>query len=112
MNVEDVTDGLMAGNAYRSVSTDKPVMHDSETVSLGDTLGFEESGLEAVENHEALQPLLRELPERERTILMLRFFGNQTQTQIAERIGISQMHVSRLLSQTLRKLRTRLQDDD
>jgi RNA polymerase sigma-B factor len=45
------------------------------------------------------------LPERERTILMLRFFGNQTQTQIAERVGISQMHVSRLLAQTLASLR-------
>ena len=48
---------------------------------------------------------MRELPERERTILLLRFFGNLTQTQIAEKIGISQMHVSRLLARTLQKLR-------
>ena len=48
----------------------------------------------------------RELPERERTILMLRFFGNLTQTQIAEKIGISQMHVSRLLARTLEQLRS------
>jgi RNA polymerase sigma-B factor len=58
-----------------------------------------------VENREALQPLLQQLPDRERTIIVLRFFGNLTQTQIADRIGISQMHVSRLLARTLVDLR-------
>jgi RNA polymerase sigma-B factor len=58
-----------------------------------------------VENHEALMPLIRELPERERRILGLRFVHNMTQTQIAERIGVSQMHVSRLLARTLERLR-------
>jgi RNA polymerase sigma-B factor len=52
--------------------------------------------------------MLAELPERERTILVLRFFGDMTQTQIAEQIGVSQMHVSRLLSQTLARLRDQL----
>jgi RNA polymerase sigma-B factor len=55
-----------------------------------------------------LRPVLAELAERERTIVLLRFFGNMTQTQIADRVGISQMHVSRLLAQTLDRLRTRL----
>ncbi len=66
--------------------------------------------LERVEYRHALRPLLEELPERERMIVMLRFFGELTQTQIAERIGISQMHVSRLLSRTLTQLRAQLLD--
>ncbi|WP_181784575.1 sigma-70 family RNA polymerase sigma factor, partial [Pseudonocardia pini] len=57
---------------------------------------------------EALRPLLDRLPARERDILMLRFFGDMTQTQIAERLGISQMHVSRLLARTLADLRSGL----
>jgi RNA polymerase sigma-B factor len=81
---------------------------DTENLALGDTLGEEDSGLEGVENHEALLPLIRELPERERRILGLRFVHNMTQTQIAERIGVSQMHVSRLLARTLDHLRSGL----
>ena len=68
--------------------------------------------LDKVEYRQTLAPLLDELPERERTILVLRFFGNMTQTQIADRVGISQMHVSRLLAQTVAGLRRRLLDDD
>jgi RNA polymerase sigma-B factor len=64
-----------------------------------------------VDYRQALRPVLNELPERERTIVMLRFFGNMTQTQIAEQVGISQMHVSRLLAQTLDRLRNRLDPD-
>ena len=63
-----------------------------------------------VEYRHALRPLLDALPERERMIVMLRFFGEMTQTQIAERIGVSQMHVSRLLSRTLTQLRAQLLD--
>ena len=77
---------------------------------LLDTVGDYDAELEKVENHETLKPLLDQLPERERTILMLRFFGNQTQTQIAEQIGVSQMHVSRLLSRTLEYLREKLSE--
>ncbi|WP_158890441.1 SigB/SigF/SigG family RNA polymerase sigma factor [Amycolatopsis anabasis] len=111
VDTEEVCEGLIAGNAYRSVSVDKPVSEESETMSLADTLGEFDEDLDAVENHEALKPLLRQLPARERTILLLRFFGNLTQTQIAERVGISQMHVSRLLAQTLEGLRTRLTEE-
>jgi RNA polymerase sigma-B factor len=57
---------------------------------------------------QALRPLIDELPERERKILLLRFFGNKTQSQIGEEIGISQMHVSRLLSRSLQRLRAKL----
>ncbi|WP_235022809.1 SigB/SigF/SigG family RNA polymerase sigma factor [Amycolatopsis alkalitolerans] len=112
LSVDEVSEGLQAGNAYYAISVDKPAGDENESASLADTLGEEDSGLESVENHEALQPLLQELPERERTILMLRFFGNMTQTQIAQRVGISQMHVSRLLAQTLEQLRDKLTDEE
>jgi RNA polymerase sigma-B factor len=63
-----------------------------------------------VEYRETLGPMLDTLPEGEHTIVLLRFFGNQTQTQIAEAVGLSQMQVSRLLTQTLRPLREQLND--
>jgi RNA polymerase sigma-B factor len=61
-----------------------------------------------VDNRESVKPLLASLPERERKILTMRFFGDMTQSQIAAELGISQMHVSRLLAQTLANLRTAL----
>ncbi|WP_326836168.1 SigB/SigF/SigG family RNA polymerase sigma factor [Amycolatopsis rhabdoformis] len=111
LGVDEVHEGLIAGNAYQTLSVDKPVHDDAEPLSLADTLGEEDSALEHIENHEALEPLLRELPQRERSILVMRFFGGLTQTQIADRVGISQMHVSRLLSQTLEQLRGKLTTD-
>jgi RNA polymerase sigma-B factor len=79
-------------------------------IPLAERLGELDEELERVEYRHALRPLLDALPERERTILMLRFFGEMTQTQIAEQIGVSQMHVSRLLSRTLSRLRAELLD--
>ena len=70
-------------------------------------LGEHDQNLGIVEERNQLQSLLTGLPERERTILMLRFFDGLTQSQIAERVGISQMHVSRLLARTLDQLRER-----
>ncbi|HWD04349.1 MAG TPA: SigB/SigF/SigG family RNA polymerase sigma factor [Amycolatopsis sp.] len=110
LDVAEVHEGLIAGHAYHTLSVDKPVHDDTEPLSLADTLGEEDPELEHIETHEALGPLLRELPQRERAILVMRFFGGFTQTQIAERVGISQMHVSRLLSQTLEQLRGKLAD--
>lgn len=107
LDIDEVREGLMAGNAYQALSVDKPV-HDDDALSLADTIGSDDPSLALVENHEALQPLLEELPRRERAILVMRFFGGMTQTQIADRVGISQMHVSRLLSQTLELLRGKL----
>jgi RNA polymerase sigma-B factor len=72
---------------------------------VADTLGSEDEGLEGVEYRESLKPMLEQLPPREKKILMLRFFKNMTQSEIAEEIGISQMHVSRLLARTLAQLR-------
>ncbi|MFC3453647.1 SigB/SigF/SigG family RNA polymerase sigma factor [Amycolatopsis speibonae] len=111
LEVNEVREGLLAGQAYQTLSVDKPVHDDpAESLSLADTIGEEDHEMALVENHEALQPLLRELPKRERAILVMRFFGGYTQTQIAERVGISQMHVSRLLSQTLEQLRGKLSE--
>lgn len=111
LDVDEVREGLLAGNAYQALSVDKPVHDDAETLSLADTMGEPDHEMDMVENHEALQPLLQELPARERSILVMRFFGGLTQTQIADRVGISQMHVSRLLSQTLEQLRGKLTGD-
>ena len=109
---EEVLEGLEAANAYRSSSLDDPVRGDGEMPTLAETIGDEDSALEHVEFRESLQPLLAQVAPRERKILILRFFGNMTQSQIAEQMGISQMHVSRLLSQTLAKLRERLLVDE
>jgi RNA polymerase sigma-B factor len=94
------------------MSLDEVLSGDTENLALGDTLGEEDSALEGVENHEALSPLIQDLPERERKILGMRFVQNMTQTQIAERIGVSQMHVSRLLARTLERLRDGLTERD
>ena len=75
------------------------------------TLGVEDSNIEHVEIRESIKPLLEGLGEREKRILLLRFFKNMTQSQIAEEIGVSQMHVSRLLTRTLAQLRTSLEQD-
>ncbi|MFE0021115.1 SigB/SigF/SigG family RNA polymerase sigma factor [Amycolatopsis sp. NPDC059021] len=108
LDVEEVTEALIAGNAYQATSIDRPVSTETEDLSLADTLGEDDPDLEGVENHEALRPLLRKLPQREQSILIMRFYGNMTQSQIAARVGLSQMHVSRLLSATLRTLREEL----
>ena len=108
--IEDVIDGLQAREAYNGRSLDEPMTADGLT--LADVVGESDAGIGLVDDRESLGPLLDELPERERTILLLRFFGGMTQTQIADRVGISQMHVSRLLSQTLANLRQRLTQQD
>ncbi|MFE0204025.1 RNA polymerase sigma factor SigF [Streptomyces sp. NPDC058985] len=104
---EEVLEGLESANAYSTLSLDVPDT-DDESPTVADTLGAEEEALEAVEYRESLKPLLESLAPREKRILLLRFFGNMTQSQIAQEVGISQMHVSRLLARTLAQLRERL----
>ncbi|GAA4552255.1 SigB/SigF/SigG family RNA polymerase sigma factor [Amycolatopsis samaneae] len=112
LEIDEVAEALLAGNAYQTTSIDRPTQDDTGTITLADTAGEDDPGLDRIENREALKPLLRRLPERERRILTMRFFGGMTQTQIAERVGLSQMHVSRLLAQTLRTLREQLTTDE
>jgi RNA polymerase sigma-B factor len=102
---EDVVEGLAVGNAYTASSLDSGSGEEDGDGPLADRLGYEDLALEGVEYRESLKPLLAKLPPRERRIIMLRFFGNLTQSQIGEEIGISQMHVSRLLTRTLTQLR-------
>ncbi|MFG2276066.1 RNA polymerase sigma factor SigF [Streptomyces chartreusis] len=104
---EEVLEGLESANAYSTLSLDVPDT-DDESPAVADTLGVEEEALEGVEYRESLKPLLEDLPPREKRILLLRFFGNMTQSQIAQEVGISQMHVSRLLARTLAQLREKL----
>ncbi len=111
LSPEQVYEGLEAGNAYHSMSLDEALSPEADSDPLGDTLGQTDESIEGVENYESLRPLIEALPDRERQILTLRFFRHMTQTQIAERIGISQMHVSRLLSRTLENLRKGLLSD-
>ena len=106
---EDVFEALEAAGGHHASSLDNLLTDDPGAPSLGDTLGAEDDEMGGVENRETLEPLLRLLPERERKIVILRFFGNLTQTQIADRVGISQMHVSRLLARSLEKLRQGLE---
>jgi RNA polymerase sigma-B factor len=107
-SVESVLEAMEAGRSYRSESLDRPSASDAEAgppSSAG--LGEEDALLSTVAERSEVASLLSGLPERERTILGLRFFGGLTQSEIAERVGISQMHVSRILSKTLEALRER-----
>lgn len=99
----EVLEGLQAIQSFRSVSLDQPAVVDGAMPT--ETIGADDLALDLVDNLASLLPLLRRLPERERQILALRFFGEKTQSQIGMEIGLSQMHVSRLLRSTLLGLR-------
>ncbi|MEU9981832.1 RNA polymerase sigma factor SigF [Streptomyces sp. NPDC050856] len=106
----EVTEARLASNGYNSASLDAALSGDDEDgeASLADFIGQEEPALELVEDFHALAPLIAELDERDRRIIHLRFVEELTQAQIGERLGVSQMHVSRLLSRTLSRLRAGL----
>jgi len=108
---DHVLDGLEGIRAYRAMSLSTPVGDDGAG-ELGDLLGGVDPDFELTENRLALGPALRQLDDRERRILTLRFYGNLSQAQIAEQIGISQMHVSRLITRALATLRRHLDDND
>ncbi|MGB0876721.1 MAG: SigB/SigF/SigG family RNA polymerase sigma factor [Mycobacterium sp.] len=109
MDRDEVIEGLVAGSSYNTLSIDSGGGGSEDAPTITDTLGDVDNRLDQIENREALRPLLALLPERDRTVLVLRFFESLTQTQIAERVGISQMHVSRLLAKSLARLRDQLQ---
>ncbi|WP_373313078.1 MULTISPECIES: RNA polymerase sigma factor SigF [Streptomyces] len=105
LSEDEVVEGMAASNAYTASSLDAQTEEDDTEGSLSDRIGYEDNSLEGVEYVESLKPLIAELPPRDRKILSLRFVANMTQSEIGEELGISQMHVSRLLSRTLVKLR-------
>lgn len=108
--VEEIIEGIESSHAYATLSLDAGNEHD-EGPSILDALGVDDSNLEHVEIRESIKPLLEGLGAREKRILLLRFFKNMTQSQIASEIGVSQMHVSRLLTRTLDQLRASLESD-
>ena len=102
---DEVLEALESGQAYSTTSLDAPTGDDDDAPNRVDRIGEEDLRLDNLEYFASLAPLIEQLPERERTILYLRFFKGMTQSKIADHIGISQMHVSRLLTRILEFLR-------
>jgi RNA polymerase sigma-B factor len=104
----DVLEARQADLVFSSYSLDAPLTDDGESTELADVLGDLDEAVEHITDIEALNSHLDELPAREQRILMMRFYGNLTQSEIGDRLGISQMHVSRLLSRALAYLHEQL----
>jgi len=102
---DEVIEAVDAGSAYRSTSLDASRGDDEESPGLLGQLGELDPELARAESRTGLNPLLRQLPDREQLMLYLRFYEGKTQSEIAQRLGISQMHVSRLLARSLERLR-------
>jgi RNA polymerase sigma-B factor len=109
---EDILEAMEVGGAYRSTSIDGKPSDEGETLTLQGRLGEDDHGFDLAEHRVLLERVIQELPEREQKIIRLRFFQEMTQTEIAQEVGISQMHVSRLLARTLSILRDRLETLD
>jgi RNA polymerase sigma-B factor len=107
---EEVLEGLEGARAYSAASLSTPVSED-QSMELGDTLGADDHEYELTELRMVLGSALASLDEREQRILSLRFYGNLTQSDIAAQIGVSQMHVSRLIARALGKLRKHITED-
>jgi RNA polymerase sigma-B factor len=102
---EEVGTGMEALESFSTLSLDAAMSADDDAYSLADTLGVAEASYDVVVDREAAKEGLRRLPERERAILYMRFFQDMTQNRIADRLGISQMHVSRLISRSCARVR-------
>lgn len=111
-SVEAVLEGIESANAYTTLSLDAGDDAEEGGPSILAGIGVDDESLDHVEIRESIKPLLAELDAREKRILLYRFFKNMTQSQIAAEIGVSQMHVSRLLARTLEQLRSSLEVDD
>ncbi|MFE2566071.1 RNA polymerase sigma factor SigF [Streptomyces mirabilis] len=106
LSEEEVNEARLASNGYASSSLDAAINSSNDgEAALADFIGADDTALELVEDFSALAPMIADLDERERRIIHLRFVDELTQAQIGEHLGVSQMHVSRLLSRTLTKLR-------
>jgi RNA polymerase sigma-B factor len=103
---EEVLEALEAGQAYRFASLDAPRSDSEGSEAVGDSLGHEDMELTRAEQRATLEPLLMRLPEREREIVVLRFFEGLTQSEIARHLEVSQMQVSRLLTRSVAQLRS------
>lgn len=106
MTDEEVIDGLQTAEAYDAVSLDAPLQRDADGASSRlESIGSDDDRLELVDDQATIYAAAKHLPQRERQILYLRFGEDLTQTEIAERVGVSQMQVSRLLRKSLKRLR-------
>jgi RNA polymerase sigma-B factor len=111
ITTDEVMEALHAAHAYHAESLNQVLSAEAKDVTLQDVLGRSDAGVERFINSYALAPHLAALPSRERNILTMRFYEDMTQSQIAARIGISQMQVSRLLARTLAELRDAIDQD-
>ncbi|HEX4833842.1 MAG TPA: SigB/SigF/SigG family RNA polymerase sigma factor [Trebonia sp.] len=109
---EDLTEARQADMVFSAYSLDAPLGDRDDPAHLGDVLGEEDPEFDQTIDMEAVATHWAELPEREQRILVMRFYGNLTQAEIGARLGISQMHVSRLLSRSLAHLRSKLSDGE
>ncbi|MFF0744968.1 sigma-70 family RNA polymerase sigma factor [Streptomyces sp. NPDC004111] len=105
LTTDEARDGLEAQHAFASLSLDRPTTDNGTDYALKDTLEATDTGYALAVDREAVKPLLRALPAREKTILYLRYFDDMTQAEIARKVGLSQMHVSRILSRTCTRIR-------
>jgi RNA polymerase sigma-B factor len=111
LSEEDVRAGLEALDSFTALSLDAEMPGESDGMTLAGLLGELDTGFDLVVDRQAVKPALQTLPERERTILYLRFFRGMTQSCIAEQLGVSQMHVSRLISNSCAQVRERVLAD-
>ena len=102
---ELVAEALVAAGVYTITSLDRPMKGEAVPASLADFIGAEDPGIESVIERTAVKPLIAALDERDRQILMMRYFQNMTQREIGAQLGYSQMHVSRLLTAIFARLR-------
>jgi RNA polymerase sigma-B factor len=112
---EQVLEAMHASQGHHAVSLDAaggPSNDGDESAPLGERIGSEDLGYETVEYGAAIEPALAEISERDRTVLHLRFVEDLTQSEIAARVGVSQMHVSRILRSTLERLRSAVSEDE
>lgn len=111
LSEEDTAAGLEALDSFTALSLDAELPGSEDGYALRDALGAPDPALDVVIDREAVKPRIAALPERERDILYMRFFGDMTQSRIAEQLGISQMHVSRLISRCCDRLRDQVMQD-
>ncbi len=107
----EVREAKGADLAFQSASLDSPLGAQDGTASLADVLGEDDPNLEHLVDMQAVWAHFSDLPEREQQLVLMRFYGNMTQAEIGERLGVSQMHVSRLLAGALSYLRSRVSDE-
>ena len=108
LSIEELREAGHAEVAFRPYYLDAPVSADEEATTFGELLGGDDPGIELAVDSDALWTHWSTLPQRQQRILAMRFYGNMTQAEIGDRLGISQMHVSRLLDAALTRLRDRL----